>query len=59
VIDQATGIVMARDRCGYDEAFAKLRAASQKRNLKLREVAAEMVTEVTGQPPQPPRFDTH
>ena len=47
VIDQAIGIVMANERCGPEVAFGVLRAASQKRNAPLREVASELVA-VTG-----------
>lgn len=43
VIDQAIGIVMAQRRCDPATAFAMLRAISQRRNVKLRIVAAELV----------------
>lgn len=43
VIDQAIGIVMAQRRCDPDEAFAILRTISQRRNIKLRDIAAELV----------------
>jgi transcriptional regulator with GAF, ATPase, and Fis domain len=56
VIDQAVGIIMAQDRCGQDKAFSVLRTASQNRNLKLRQVAQEIVLGVTGHAPQPPPF---
>ena len=46
IIDQAIGIVMAQQRCSPDEAFGLLRAVSQQRNIKLREVAANLVTAV-------------
>lgn len=42
--------------CGQDKAFTALRAASQNRNLKLRQVAGEIVAEVTGEAPQSPPF---
>jgi GAF domain-containing protein len=54
VIDQALGILMAQQRCSAEQAFDLLRQASQHRNRKLREVAAELVTRVSGGPPQPP-----
>lgn len=43
LIDQAKGIIMARQGCDADEAFALLRRTSQASNRKLREVAAEVV----------------
>lgn len=43
VIDQAKGILMEQQHCDADEAFAILRTASQRRNTKLREIAAEIV----------------
>jgi GAF domain-containing protein len=57
VIDQAVGIIMGQNRCTVDEAFEVLRAISQNRNVKLRDIAADMVTAVSGQPPtDKPRF---
>jgi GAF domain-containing protein len=46
VIDQAIGIVMAESRCDAEQAFATLSRASNNRNMKLRELAAEIVTRV-------------
>jgi GAF domain-containing protein len=43
VIDQAIGIVMAQRRCSPEKAFGILRTVSQRRNIKLRTVAAELV----------------
>ncbi len=58
VIDQALGIIMAREQCTQARAFAILRAASQNSNVKLREIASAVVTSVTGEPPQPaPPFE--
>lgn len=51
VIDQALGILMAQQRCTADEAFALLRAHSQNTNRKLRTVAADIITQITGRPP--------
>jgi GAF domain-containing protein len=51
VIDQALGIIMGQNRCTADEAFDVLRAASQNRNIKIRDVAAAMITAVSGHPP--------
>jgi GAF domain-containing protein len=56
VIDQAIGIIMAEQRCAADDAFAILRTASQHRNLKLRQIAEQIVTGITGRPSQPPPF---
>lgn len=52
VIDQAMGIVMGQQRCTGSEAFAVLRQASQERNVKLVDVAADLIRSVTGHPPQ-------
>jgi transcriptional regulator with GAF, ATPase, and Fis domain len=58
VIDQALGIIMGREHCTQDRAFAILRSASQNSNVKLREIAGEVVTSVTGEPPHPsPPFE--
>jgi GAF domain-containing protein len=54
VIDQAIGVLMGQQRCTAAEAFELLRQASQHRNRKLRELAADLITNVTGQAPQPP-----
>jgi GAF domain-containing protein len=48
IIDQAIGILMAQQRCGPEEAFELLRTVSQRRNIKLREVAANLVTAIQG-----------
>jgi GAF domain-containing protein len=49
VIGQAKGILMATTKSSADAAFDVLRAASQRRNMKLRAVAEEVV--LTGEPP--------
>jgi GAF domain-containing protein len=51
VIDQALGVIMAQERCTAAQAFEILRAASQNRNVKLREVAAIILTSVSGSEP--------
>ena len=56
VIDRAIGIIMAQQRCDADPAFDILRRASQNRNVKLRELAAEIVTAVSGKSPEPGAF---
>ncbi len=43
VIGQAKGILMARRNCTGDAAFELLRQASQHRNIKLREIAEQVV----------------
>ena len=53
VIDQALGVIMATERCPQDKAFALLRSVSQNTNVKLRDLAATIVTRVTGEPPRP------
>jgi GAF domain-containing protein len=45
VIEQAKGIVMHERRCTADEAFALLTRVSQQANIKLRDIAAEMVAQ--------------
>lgn len=57
VIDQATGIAMAQQRCDAENAFAMLRRISQQRNLKLRDLATEIVTAVGGRAPAPGHFE--
>ncbi|BBA95445.1 putative transcription antitermination regulator [Actinacidiphila reveromycinica] len=51
VIDQAMGVIMGQQRCTAEKAFDVLRAASQHRNIKLRELCAELIASITGQPP--------
>lgn len=48
VIDQAIGIVMAESRCDAEQAFATLGRASNNRNMKLRDLATEIVTRIGG-----------
>ena len=64
VIEQAKGIVMAREGCGPEEAFDRLRRASQRGNVKVHVMAALLVGQVgTGRAddrgdqvsPSPPR----
>jgi transcriptional regulator with GAF, ATPase, and Fis domain len=58
VIDQAMGIIMAIRRCTQEEALETLRAQSQNENVKLRDVAAEIVARVSGERPwKPNRFE--
>ena len=57
MIYQALGVIMARERCAQATAFEILRTASQHSNLKLRDIAAAIVTSVSGEPPQPHPFE--
>ena len=43
VIGQAKGILMARRKCTPEAAFDALRKVSQHRNIKLREIAEQVV----------------
>ena len=50
VIEQAKGIIMAQSHCGdaaaFDRAFDRLRQASQRTNVPVRELAAQIVAGV-------------
>jgi GAF domain-containing protein len=49
VIDMAIGAIMAENRCTRDTAFKILTKASSSRNMKLREVAAAVITSISGE----------
>jgi len=49
VIEQAKGLVMARDRCTPDEAFAVLRQLSQRNHVRLADVARALVYQAAEQ----------
>ncbi|HEU5392932.1 MAG TPA: GAF and ANTAR domain-containing protein [Streptosporangiaceae bacterium] len=51
VIEQAKGIIIARQGCSADEAFQVLVRLSQHRRVKLRDVAAELVQRAHDQAP--------
>ncbi|MBV9450695.1 MAG: ANTAR domain-containing protein [Streptosporangiaceae bacterium] len=53
VIEQAKGILMAQHLCGPDEAFDLLRRASQRANVKVSVLAAQIVEQITS--PEPGR----
>lgn len=53
VIDQAIGIVIGMQHCSPDEAFDVLRTVSQNRNIRLRQVAAELVATTVKAPARP------
>jgi GAF domain-containing protein len=55
VIDQALGILMVTRKIGSHEAFEILRHASQTTNRKVSTIAAELIQDMTGHPPEPPR----
>ncbi len=52
LIGQAMGIVMASERCSSDDAFDVLRRVSQHANVKLRDIAAELVRSTEPDPPR-------
>ncbi|KAB2352370.1 GAF and ANTAR domain-containing protein [Actinomadura rudentiformis] len=56
VIDQAIGVIMARQHLSADAAFEILRQASQQRNRKVRDIAAGIVESAGGMPSQPGEF---
>ncbi len=60
VIGMAKGIIMSRQHVSDDEAFAILRRASQRMNVKLRELADRVVhpppDEQPGSPSEPDAF---
>jgi transcriptional regulator with GAF, ATPase, and Fis domain len=53
VIDQALGVIMATEHVAQDRALALLKSISQNSNVRLRDLAASIVTRVSGKPPQP------
>ena len=53
VIEQAKGAIMAQNRCGPDRAFEILRVASMGRNVKLRDLARDLVTKLEPSPRKP------
>jgi transcriptional regulator with GAF, ATPase, and Fis domain len=58
LIGQAKGILMAREGVTADEAFDMLRRASQRLNVKLREVAGRMVQSTETPSSIPPEGDS-
>ncbi|GGH99842.1 GAF and ANTAR domain-containing protein [Arthrobacter liuii] len=57
VIDMAVGAIMAENRCNRDTAFGILTRASNTRNVKLREVAATVITSISGEEKITAHFD--
>ena len=52
VVDQAKGILMHALRCDADEALKRLRQESQRRHVKVTEVATEVVAAYGGEEPR-------
>lgn len=51
LVEQAKGILMARNGCSAEEAFNLLRRASQRGNVKVHVLAERLIEKVTsGQP---------
>lgn len=48
VIEQAKGVIVARERCTPDAAFEILRRASQRENVAVRELAQQLLTRAMG-----------
>lgn len=55
-IDLAVGIIMGQNRCSQHEAFTILRAASGRSNMKLRNLAGQIVASM-GEPSPQTHFD--
>ncbi|HEX6526326.1 MAG TPA: ANTAR domain-containing protein [Streptosporangiaceae bacterium] len=54
VIEQAKGILMAQHLCGPDQAFDLLRRVSQRANVKVSVLAAQIVEQIAS--PEPGRI---
>jgi len=50
VIEQAKGIIMFRRRCSEEDAFARLRQVSQDHNIKVRDLAQQVVSHAAAFP---------
>lgn len=57
VIDTAIGAIMAQNRCNRDAAFQILVKASSYRNIKLKEVAAMIISGIGGEREFPTTYD--
>lgn len=55
-IDLALGILIGQYRCTREAAFGRLRDISQRRNIKVAQLSAEIVEAVSGAKPPPPHF---
>ena len=47
-IDHAVGVIMGQNRCSQEEAMRILTSVSSHRNQKLRDVATEMLENISG-----------
>lgn len=56
VIDQAIGVVVGQQRRTPEKVFDILRTASQRRNIRLRELCAELIAGITGETPSEGRI---
>ncbi|WFE39824.1 ANTAR domain-containing protein [Micromonospora sp. WMMD998] len=54
VVEQATGLLIARQGCSPEEAFARLRRISQHSNIRLVDVAAGLLGAAAPPPSAPP-----
>lgn len=50
-IDLAIGVIMGQNRCSQEEAVEILKAASSHRNVKLRDLAADLLKDLDGAAP--------
>lgn len=57
VIDLAVGAIMAQNRCSRAGAFKILRNTSNNRNMKIRDVAASLISSIAGDEDLSPHFD--
>ena len=58
VIEQAKGIIMAQNHCGHEQAFDLLRRASQRSNVPVRGLAAQIVAKTAQVAPERARHIT-
>lgn len=57
VIEQAKGILIANSGCTPEEAFQILRRASQRTNVRVKDIAEGIVNRAVAQPPKGPGLD--
>lgn len=56
-IDLAVGVIMGQNRCSQEAAVALIKSASSSRNIKLRDVAAQILSTTTGSADTRTHFD--